>query len=89
MKQRDLVFEALLDGCANVVLCIFHVLLTCGECGFNSLVSWSYSKEWVSKLGKRYVALLEGSEISAEWRSRNLILGMNFYKIPSIMWTIR
>ena len=45
MKQRDLVFEALLDGCANVVLCIFHVLLTCGECGFNSLVSWSYSKE--------------------------------------------
>ena len=45
MKQRDLVFEALLDGCANVVLCIFHVLLTCGECGFNSLLSWSYSKE--------------------------------------------
>ena len=23
------------------------VLLACDECSFNSLVSWSYSKEWV------------------------------------------
>ena len=27
------------------------VLLTCGEFGFSSLGSWSYSKEWVRNLG--------------------------------------
>ena len=27
------------------------VSFTCGECSFNSLGSWSYSKEWVSNLG--------------------------------------
>ena len=26
------------------------VLFTCGECGFNSLGSWSYLKEWVWKI---------------------------------------
>ena len=26
---------------------------TCGECGFSSVGSWSYSKEWVWKLGTK------------------------------------
>ena len=34
-------------------LMLFYIddLFTCGECGFNSLGSWSYSKEWVLDLG--------------------------------------
>ena len=30
-----------------------EVLFTCGERGFNSLGSWSYSKEWVWNLGTK------------------------------------
>ena len=45
------------------------VLFTCGKCGFNSLGSWSYYKEW-TKRNKKYVALLQGSEMSAGWHSR-------------------
>ena len=26
------------------------VMLMCGKCGFNSVGSWSYSKEWVWRL---------------------------------------
>ena len=43
--QCDLVCEVDLDDWANLVY--VHVLFTCGECSFNSLGSWSYSKEWV------------------------------------------
>ena len=43
----------------------YVVLFTCHEFGFSSLGSWSYSKEWVWNLGgKKYVALLQGSEMS-------------------------
>ena len=31
------------------------VLFTCGECGFGSLASWCYSKEWVWNLGTKSV----------------------------------
>ena len=31
------------------------VLFTCGECGFGSLWSWSYSKELVWNLGTKSV----------------------------------
>ena len=49
-----------------LMLVYVDVLFTCGECGFNSLGSWSYSKEWVWNLGaKKYVALLQGNEMSA------------------------
>ena len=47
----------------------------CGECGFGSLGSWSYSHDWVLNLGdKNYVALVQGSEMSAGWYSRNSML---------------
>ena len=29
------------------------VLFTCRECGFGSLGSWSYSKEWAWSLGQK------------------------------------
>ena len=32
---------------------IDDVLFPCGECGFNSLESWSCSKEWVWNLGSK------------------------------------
>ena len=39
---------------------------TCGECGFNSLGSWYYSKEWVWNLEtKSMLHLLQANEISA------------------------
>ena len=47
--QCDLVCGVLLDDWAMLVY--VDVLFTCGECSFNSLGSWSYSKEWVSNLG--------------------------------------
>ena len=34
-----------------LMLVYVDVLFTCSECGFNSLGSWSYCKEWVSNLG--------------------------------------
>ena len=43
--QCDLVCGVLLGDLAMLVY--VDVLLTCGECSFNSLGSWSYSKEWV------------------------------------------
>ena len=41
--QCDLVWGVLLDDWAMLVY--VDVLFTCGECSFNSLGSWSYSKE--------------------------------------------
>ena len=35
----------------GLILVYVDVLFTCGECAFNSLGSWSYSKERVSNLG--------------------------------------
>ena len=43
--QCDLVCGVLLDDWAMLVY--VDVLFTCGECSFNALGSWSYSKEWV------------------------------------------
>ena len=36
------------------------VSFTCGECSFNSLGSWSYSKEWVSNLGHKVCCIATG-----------------------------
>ena len=47
--QCDLVCGVLLDDWAMLVY--VDVLFTCGECSFNSLGSWSYSKEWIWNLG--------------------------------------
>ena len=43
--QFDLGCGVLLDDWAMLVY--VDVLFTCGECSFNSLGSWSYSKEWM------------------------------------------
>ena len=32
-----------------------NVLFTCGECGFYSLGSWSYFKEWVWNLETKFM----------------------------------
>ena len=48
----------------RLMLVYVGVLFTCGECGSNSLGSSSYSKDW-TKRNKKYVALLQGSEMSA------------------------
>ena len=37
----------------GLILVYIDVLFTCGECGFNSLGSWSCSKEWVWDLGTK------------------------------------
>ena len=54
-EQCDLVCGApllkALDDWANAGL--FDVLFSCGECGFNSLGRWSYSKEWMRNLGTK------------------------------------
>ena len=47
--QCDLVCGLLLDDWA--ILVYVDVLFACGECSFNSLASWSYSKEWMWILG--------------------------------------
>ena len=36
-----------------LMLVYVDILFTCGECGFISLVSWPYSKEWVWNLGTK------------------------------------
>ena len=56
------------------------VLFTCGECGFGSLGSWTYSKEWIWNLGK----IVCWSETSAGWLSKNLMLGIDSCGIPSL-----
>ena len=38
-----------------VVMLTSYVDATCDECGFGSLGSWSYSKEWVWNLGTKTV----------------------------------
>ena len=43
--------EAPLDDWANGGY--VNVLFTCGEFGFSSLKSWSFSKEWAWKLGAK------------------------------------
>ena len=37
----------------GLILVYLDVSFTCGECGFNCLGSWSYSREWVSNLGTK------------------------------------
>ena len=49
--QYDLVCRAPLDDWANGGY--IDVLFTCGECGFSSLGSWSYFKEWMWNLGTK------------------------------------
>ena len=44
----------------------FDVLLTCGECGFGSLGSWSYSKEWVWNLGTKTVLRWNVSRVTLQ-----------------------
>ena len=39
----------------ELMLVYVDFLFTCGECSLNSLVSWSYSKEWVWNLGTQTV----------------------------------
>ena len=45
------------------------VLFTCGECGFYSLGSWFYFKEWVLNLGTKFMM---------HW---NLVLDIDCYRI--------
>ena len=45
------------------------VLFTCGECGFYSLGSWSYFKEWVWNLETKFMLY---------W---NLVLDVDCYRI--------
>ena len=52
-EQSNLVRGVLLDDWATLVY--VDVLFTCGECSFNSLVSWSYSEEWVWNLGRQSI----------------------------------
>ena len=52
-EQCDLVCGVLLDDW--VMLVYVDVLLTCGKYSFNSLGSWSYSKEWVWILGTQSI----------------------------------
>ena len=64
--QCDLVYRVLLEDWAMLVY--VDVLFTCDECSFNSLGSWSYSKEWVWILGTKSIHLFIHSfirEISA------------------------
>ena len=37
----------------GLMLVYVDVLFTCCECGYNSLGSWSYSKEWLWNLGTK------------------------------------
>ena len=37
----------------GLMLVYVNVLFTCGECGFNSLGSCFYSKEWMWNLGTK------------------------------------
>ena len=52
-EQCDLVCGVLLDDW--VMLVYVDILFTFGECSFNSLGSWSYSKEWVLILGTQSI----------------------------------
>ena len=55
------------NGQCNLVA----VLFIRSECGFGSLGSWSYSKEWVWNLGAKNVLKLNVSRMT--FQSRNLI----------------
>ena len=79
--QCDLVCGVLSDNWAMLVY--VDVLFTCGECSFNSLESWSYSKEWMWTLGTQSIHSFI-HEISAGWHSRNLILWMHCNRIITI-----
>ena len=49
----------------ELMLVYVDVSFTYGECGFNSLGSWYYSKELcVEYKGKKYIVLLQGNELS-------------------------
>ena len=39
----------------GIILVYVDVLHECGECDFNSLGRWSYSKEWVQNLGRKSI----------------------------------
>ena len=44
----------------GLMLVYVDVLFTCGECGFNSLGSWPYSREWVWNLGTKVCCIASG-----------------------------
>ena len=46
--------------------------------GFNFMGNWCYFREWVWDSRTKLCYMLQGSEISAEFHSRNLILGTCF-----------
>ena len=60
------------------MLILLTFFFTHGEYGLSSMGNY----------GQNYVALLQGSEIAAELHSRNLILGINCFRI-SITWIWR
>ena len=56
------------------------VLFTCGECGFGSLGSWYYSKEWAWNLGAKCVMKWNARRVTL----RNLILGIDSCGIANL-----
>ena len=44
----------------GLILVYVDVLFMCGECSFNSLGSWSYSREWVWNLGTKVCCIASG-----------------------------
>ena len=44
----------------GLMLVYVDVLFTCGECGFSSLGSWPYSREWVWNLGTKGCCIASG-----------------------------
>ena len=64
--QRDLTCGVLLDDWAMLVY--VDVLFTCGECSFNSLECWYYSKEWVWNLGTK-VCYIASWKWNARWET--------------------
>ena len=59
-------------------LILLTFFFTHGEYGLSSMGNY----------GQNYVALLQGSEIAAELHSRNLILGINGFRISilNVQW---
>ena len=52
-QQCDLVCVVCLQMIGLILVYVVNVLFTCGKSSFNSLGSWSYSKEWVWNLGTK------------------------------------
>ena len=68
----------------GLMLVYVDVLFTFGDCGSNSLGSWSYSKEWEFRDTKYLYIHTFIREISVRWHSRNLILRIHCYRIITI-----